>query len=393
VAEEQQGILAWIIEHSGGLFDRVLPRRAAAIARKESHHIVRDPYTLGMSVGVPVMMLILFGYAISFDVKDLKVSIQDLDRTPASRAIVEGLRGSGFFLPQPSTEDPEAEIASEKVRVALIIPAGFQRAIGRQESPDLQLLVDGSDNGTAGVAQAYVVGAVTAAYQRLVLPPGEGPPRQPIQLKPRFLFNGELNSTWFIVPGLLGIIVGLLSVLMTALTVAREWENGSMEQLLTTPAKPIEIILGKVAPYIGLGLLTMIIVYIFARGAFGVPFRGSHIVFGLGCLLFLFVALSQGLLISVAARNQMVAFQMSMMMGMLPLMLLSGFIYPIQSMPLFFRIFTGFLPPRWFMVIMRGVFLKGATFAEMWLPFLLLALMSLGLTALAVKRFKTDLEP
>lgn len=389
---EPRSLLAAFVEHSGRLFSAILPRRAAAIARKEAHHIARDPYTLGMSIGVPLMMLFLFGFAISFDVKDLRVSIADQDRTPASRKLVEGLRSSGFFLPSESVEDPEAEIASERVRAALIIPAGFQKAIGRGESPEIQMLVDGSDNATASTAQAYLAGAARAAWLRLAGLEAMAA-AQPVQVRPRFLFNGELSSRWFIVPGLLVVIVGLLSVLMTALTVAREWEQGSMELLLSTPAKPLEIILGKVAPYVGLGLLTMGLVYVTARVVFDVPFLGSHFTFALGCLLFLFVALSQGLLISVAARNQMVAFQMSMMMGMLPLLLLSGFIFPIQSMPQFFQVFTAILPPRWFMVIVRGVFLKGATFAELWLPFGVLALMALGLTVAAVKRFKTDLEP
>ncbi len=392
MAEPAPSLLTALLERSGGLFDRLLPRRAAAIARKEARHIARDPYTLGMSIGVPLMMLFLFGFAISFDVKDLRISVADQDRSPASRQLVEGLRGSGFFLPSESGGDPEAEIASERVRAALIIPAGFQRALGRGEPPELQLLLDGSDNATASTAQGYLVGALNAVWLRQAGLEAVAA-AQPIQVRPRYLFNGELNSRWFIVPGLLVVIVGLLSVLMTALTVAREWESGSMELLLSTPARPIEIILGKVAPYIGLGLLTMAIVYASARLVFDVPFRGSHLTFALGCILFLFVALSQGLLISVAARNQMVAFQMSMMMGMLPLLLLSGFIFPIASMPLFFRVFTAILPPRWFMDIVRGAFLKGSTLAELWLPFSVLTAMALGLTLAAVKRFKTDLEP
>ncbi len=377
-----------------GLFKRVLPRRAAAIASKEARHILRDPYTLSMSVGVPVMMLFLFGFAINFELKDLRLSVSDQDRTASSRQVVEALKASGFFLPRPSLEDPEAEIASERVRAALIIPAGFERALGRGDSPQMQLMVDGSDNSTAGAAQAYLMGATQAAFIRLVQKQNPGAfPRQPIQIKPRYAFNSSLISNWFIVPGLLVVIVGLLSVLMTALTVAREWEQGSMELLLSTPAKPVEIILGKVAPYVGLGLLTMAIVYVASRVVFDVPFRGSHIVFGLGCLLFLFVSMSQGLLISVATRNQMVAFQLSMMMGMLPLLLLSGFIFPIESMPPFFRAATALLPPRWFMVITRGVYLKGAGLADMWLAFTVLSGMAVLLTAMAVRRFKTDLEP
>lgn len=379
---------------TGKGFDLLLPRRAAALARKEARHVLRDPYTLGMSIGVPVMMLFLFGFAISFDVKDVKLSILDQDHSRASRELVESLRSSGFFLPQPSSGEPEADIASERVRASLVIPAGFQRSVGRGESPEVQLLVDGSDNSTAGVAQAYLVGAANAAWARIS---GQDALRvklrQPLGVVTRYLFNGELNSRWFIVPGLLAIIVGLLSVLMTALTVSREWEQGSMELLLSTPARPLEIILGKVAPYIGLGLFTMLIVYVAARVVFDVPFRGSHLVFAVACVLFLFVALAQGILISVVARNQQLAFQMSMMMGMLPLLLLSGFIFPIEGMPLFFRVFTSILPPRWFMSILRAVFLRGAGITDLLLPFGVLAGMSVGLTFAAVKRFKTDLEP
>jgi len=379
---------------TGKVFDLFLPRRAAAVARKEARHVLRDPYTLGLSIGMPLIMILLFGFAISFDVKDIRLSVLDQDHSRASRELVESLRSSGFFLPQDSRGEPEADIASERVRASLVIPAGFQRSVGRGESPQVQLLVDGSDNSTAGVAQAYLVGAASAAWARISgLDNLRITVRQPLGVITRYLFNGELNSRWFIVPGLLAIIVGLLSVLMTALTVSREWEQGSMELLLSTPAKPLEIILGKVAPYVGLGMLTMFIVYLTTRGVFNVPFRGSHLVFASACMLFLFSALAQGLLISVVARNQELAFQMAIMLGMLPLLLLSGFIFPIEGMPVFFRVFTSILPPRWFMQILRAVFLRGAGFADLLLPFSVLAVMSVGLTAAAVKGFKTDLEP
>jgi ABC-2 type transport system permease protein len=195
------------------------------------------------------------------------------------------------------------------------------------------------------------------------------------------------------VPGLLVIILGLLCMMMTALTVAREWEHGSMELLLSTPIKPMDIILGKVAPYVGLGLMDVAIVYVAARLVFHVPFAGSHLLFLAGSLIFLLVVLAEGLLISVTARNQQVAFQMSMMLGMLPTMLLSGFIFPIESMPWIFRVLTSILPPRWFMTVVRGLFLKGADLSQMALPFAVLTVMALVLTTLAVRRFKTDVEP
>jgi ABC-2 type transport system permease protein len=366
-----------------------LPRRAAAIAVKETHHIQRDPYTMGVALGLPLLMLMFFGYAISFDVKDVKIAVLDQDHTRSSRMLVDTFRASGFFTPIPSSGDPQHDVASEHAKVALLIPSGFERTIGRGESPRVQVLLDGSDNMAAGVIMGYVSGLSQAAWKKL----GPEMPAPPLALEPRFLFNGELNSRWFIVPGLLVVLIGLLSVLMTSLTVAREWEHGSMELLLSTPVKPIEIILGKLTPYMVLGLASVAMVYVAARTAFQVPFLGSHFLLGAGCLLFLFVCLSQGLLISVAARNQQVAMQISMMSGMLPAMLLSGFIYPIESMPLFFRVLTILLPPRWFIVIVRGLFLKGMSLAELAVPFTVLSIMSVGLTVLAIRRFKTDLEP
>jgi ABC-2 type transport system permease protein len=238
-----------------------------------------------------------------------------------------------------------------------------------------------------------MAGVAGVAWDHMRMAENRRLPDPPISFITRYLFNGELNSRWFMIPGLLVIIIGLLAVLMTALTVAREWENGSMEMLLTTPATPLDIILGKVAPYIGLGLLDVAMVYLAGRLIFEVPFRGSHLLLLIGSSLFLFVCLAQGLLISVAARNQQLAFQFSMMSAMLPGMLLSGFVFPVESMPIFFQILTSILPPRWFMTVSRGLFLKGAGVVELALPLSVLSLMCFLFIFFAVKRFKTDLEP
>ncbi|HXB96563.1 MAG TPA: ABC transporter permease [bacterium] len=376
-----------------GVFDLVLPRRAAALARKEARHIVRDPYTLSMNIVLPLMMMLLFGYAISFEPHDLALAVLDQDHSQDSRKVVQAIQGSGFFKVQASGGEPEKDVESERVKATLVIPRGFQLSVGRGEDPQLQVLMDGSDNAAASVVQGYLSGVVNSAWDRLEEERGYKAPPQPLEFNTRYLFNPELDGHWFIVPGLLVVILGLLCVLLTALTVAREWEQGSMELLLSTPIKPMDIILGKVAPYVGLGLLDVGIVYVVARLVFHVPFAGSHVLFLVGSFLFLLVALSQGLLISVTARNQQVAFQMSMMMGMLPTMLLSGFIFPIESMPWVFRVFTSILPPRWFMTVVRGLFLKGANLSQLALPFGVLTLMALLLTTLAIRRFKTDVEP
>lgn len=376
-----------------GVFNLVLPRRAAALARKEARHIVRDPYTLSMNIVLPLMMMLLFGYAISFEPHDLALAVLDQDHSQDSRKIVQAVQGSGFFRVQASRGEPEKDVESERVKATLVIPRGFQQSIGRGEDPQLQVLMDGSDNAAASVVQGYLGGVINSAWDRLQKERGVENPKPPMELNTRFLFNPELDGHWFIVPGLLVVILGLLCVLLTALTVAREWEQGSMELLLSTPIKPMDIILGKVAPYVGLGLLDVGIVYVVARLVFNVPFAGSHLLLLLGSFVFLLVTLSQGLLISVTARNQQVAFQMSMMMGMLPTMLLSGFIFPIESMPLFFRIFTAILPPRWFMTIIRGLFLKGASLSQMAVPYAVLTVMAVLLTTIAIRRFKTDVEP
>jgi ABC-2 type transport system permease protein len=294
---------------------------------------------------------------------------------------------------QASHGDAEKDVESERVKATLVIPAGFQRDLGRGEDPQIQVLLDGSDNAAASVVQGYLSGVVNSAWNRLQVERGQPARIQPLEFRTRFLFNPQQDGHWFIVPGLLVIILGLLCVLLTALTVAKEWEQGSMELLLSTPIRPMDIILGKVAPYVGLGLFDVGIVYVAARLVFHVPFAGSHLLFALGSFLFLMVALAEGLLISVGTRNQQVAFQLSMMLGMLPTMLLSGFIFPIESMPLFFRIFTSVLPPRWFMTIVRGLFLKGADLWQLAVPFSVLALMAVLLTSLAIRNFKTDVEP
>jgi ABC-2 type transport system permease protein len=195
------------------------------------------------------------------------------------------------------------------------------------------------------------------------------------------------------VPGLNVIIMAILSILLTSLTIAREYENGSMELLLTTPVQPIEIIFGKLAPYFSLGVTTVVFIFLIARTAFGVPFVGNILVFGMGCFLFLMAYLALGLWISVTTKKQMVAMQMAMMMGMLPTQLLSGFIFPIESMNKGFQIFTMILPARWFMQISRDTFLKGTSVLSLWAPFLGLTIFCVFIIIAGTKRFKKDLEP
>ncbi len=333
------------------------PGRALSMARKEVRHVLRDPFTLALALGLPVMLVTFFGYAIDFEVRNINVAVQDRDGGPA----------------------------------ALFIEPGFSRDISGGLAAQAQFVLDGSDNSKGAVMLGYLPGIQRGAAARLA--GAEAPPPAAVSVETRFLYNPELNSRWFTIPGLGAIIIGLLAILLTALTVAREWENGSMELLLATPVRPLEIIIGKLAPYGLLVLTGVFFVYLSARLVFGVPFTGSHLLFLLACLLFITAALAQGLFISVAARQQQVAMQLAIISGLLPSMLLSGFIFPVESMPVFFQYFTMLLPPRWFMEAARGLFLKGAGAAELAVPMLALAALSLLLLGLALKKFKTDLEP
>jgi ABC-2 type transport system permease protein len=218
-------------------------------------------------------------------------------------------------------------------------------------------------------------------------------PAERVDLKTRFLFNSELNSRWFVIPGLGVVVMAILSVLLTALAVAREWENGSMELLLSTPVEPLEIIAGKIAPYAVLGLAAMAFIFVIALTVFAVPFRGNLVIYGTGVVLFLAAYLAQGLLISVVTRNQLVAMQVAIMSGLIPANLLSGFIFPIESMPVFFHHLTMIMPARWLTDIARESHLQGATLLDMWDAFVALAVLAAASVALAVTRFKRNVEP
>jgi len=365
--------------------------RVLAIAQKEIFHVVRDPFTLALSIALPIFIVIVFGFAIEFNVKNIPLAVFDNDNTQMSRYLTDTFGKSNYFIVKNVTSPASAiqSIMSNRDRAALIIPGDFQKNLFAGRSASVQLLLDGSDNSTVAPILSYLASIQGIAGKRLA----NFDPPQILNLKTRFLFNGELNSRWFVVPGLMVVIMAILSVLLTALTVAQEWENGSMELLLSTPAEPLEIIAGKLIPYAILSLAAVVFVYVVSKVVFEIPFRGSFLVFGLGALLFLLTYLAQGLLISVLTRSQHVAMQFAMMTGLLPAQLLSGFIFPIESMPTFFRYFTMILPARWFMVISRESYLKGSNIVDLWVPFLVLIILCWLMIYFAVKKFKTDLEP
>ncbi|MFI5305155.1 MAG: ABC transporter permease [Nitrospiria bacterium] len=366
-------------------------RRAFAISKKETFHILRDPYTLAMALALPIFMVVMFGIAIEFNVKNIPFGVSDSDQTQSSRKLVETFGSSKYFLPSRviSPHEAERKVFAEDVRAALIIPPRYEKDLLAGRGANAQILVDGSDNSTVGPVLGYVASIQNMSSKRI----GDFDPPMIYELRTRFLFNSELNSRWFVVPGLTVVIMAMLSILLTALTVAREWENGSMELLLSTPVQPLEIIVGKLAPFGVMGILAEIFVFVIARVVFEVPFLGNLAVFSLGCLLFLVTYLAQGLLISVITRKQQISIQIAMMTGLLPSNLLSGFIFPIESMPTFFQYFTMILPARWFMQIARDTFLKGSSLLDLLTPFLALTTLCILMIFMATRRFKRNLEP
>jgi ABC-2 type transport system permease protein len=366
-------------------------RRAAAISRKEIYHILRDPFTLGAALGLPVFMVLMFGLSIEFNVKNVALAVSDSDKSQSSRRLLDTFGSSRYFQMHKVASPREAitDVSAERARAALILPSRFEKDLLAGRGAEAQVLVDGSDSSAVGPVLGYVGTIQTIASRRI----GAFEPPISYDLRTRFLFNPELNSRWFVVPGLTAVVMSILSVLLTALTVAREWENGSMELLLSTPVQPLEIIVGKLAPYGVLGIIGVLFVYVLARTVFGVPFVGNLAVFGLGCLLFLVTYLALGLLISVTTRKQVIALQFAQMVGMMPSTLLSGFVFPIESMPKFFQYFTMLLPARWFMRIARDTFLKGSGLIELAGPFLALSLLCFLMIFTATRRFKRDLEP
>ncbi|MBW2523790.1 MAG: ABC transporter permease [Deltaproteobacteria bacterium] len=368
--------------------------RVAALARKEAIHIVRDVRVVYLALGLPVVLIALFGYAVSFDLERLPIAVVDQDRTPASRRLVEAMTASDSFeVAARLTDASEVEplFRQNALKAALVIPPDFGRQLARGEQAQAQLLLDGVDGVTTSIAMGYAAGISQAETRRLleeaglVLEP-------PISDRVRVRFNPGMRSARFIVPGLIAVILSIMAVLLTALTVAREWERGSMEQLFATPVRRLEVMLGKLLPYVGIGLVQTLLVLTVGAWLFDVPVVGSlWLLFG-AALLFLTGMLGQGMLISVVTKNQQVATQIGMVSSMLPTLLLSGFLFPVENMPAFLQVLSMAIPGRYFIVVLRGILLKGNGVAVLWPQLGALAIFAVIMIGLCTARFKRRLD-
>jgi ABC-2 type transport system permease protein len=334
--------------------------RIKAIAKKEMLQIIRDPLSLAMGFLMPVLLLLIFGYAISLDVDDITTIVHDQDRSSLSRELITDLTASGYFKVVRYAEHHQeiaASLDSGAARVGLTIPVDFSRDIRAGRNAGLQVIVDGSDSNTATIALGYIA-ALSEIYGRRI----SGIALKPlIETRSRVWYNPELKSRNFIVPGLIAVIMMVIAALLTSLCIAREWERGTMEQLIATPVKTPELILGKMAPYFLIGFIDMGLSVTMAVLLFGVPFKGSLFLLTVISAVFLFGGLSFGIIISIITKSQLVSSQISVVATYLPAFLLSGFMFSISNMEKPLQVLTHIVPARYFVAILKGLFLKGST--------------------------------
>lgn len=372
--------------------------RVWAVARKEFLHVLRDPRSLGMGIAIPILLLVIYGYALTMDVDEVPLVIWDQSETPRSRELVSGFTASRYFALRGHVRnyaELERAIDSRQAVAALVIPSDFAARLAAGRSTPTQMIVDGSDSNTATIALGYA-DAVAEAYSQTVtmqqIRRMQGrAPDPPLELRPRVWFNPELESRHYIVPGLIAVMLMMIAALLTSLTVAREWERGTMEQLISTPVKGPELILGKLLPYLAVGILDTVIAVLMGRLVFDVPLRGSIPLLFAVATVFLIGGLSLGILVSTITRSQLMASQLAALLTLLPSVLLSGFVFEILSMPAPVQMLTYFIPARYFIDVLRGIYLKGVGLEILVDETLLLVLFSGMMVVLAMWKFHKKL--
>jgi len=367
--------------------------KTLAVARKEMHQIVRDRRTLLILLFVPAFFLLVYGYALNFDIRHVRVAVQDNDRSTFSRDVISSFVNSGYFdlYAEAPTDEAISRIVDRNLaRAVLVIPARFGADVASGRPTSLQFIVNGDNANTATTVVGYAIGLIGATSSRYEMQARLGSPTGPLlSIEPRVFYNPELRSALFLVPGLIAYIAMLTAVVSTALSIVREKEAGTMEQVRMAPIGPVPYILGKTAPYFVVSLVSAMSIVFAAMVMFDMPMRGSWAVLLAVVALFLVGALGFGLLISSVAETQQVAFQLALLTSFLPTLMLSGFIFPISSMPAFLQVVTRIVPARYFLVALRGIVLKGtgpASFLGDLVALGVFAVVILGLASLRLRR-------
>ena len=375
-------------------------RRITAVGRKEFLHVLRDPRSLALGILMPLIMLFLFGYALTLDVDRVPLAVWDQSQTAQSRELVSQFEGSRYFsLRQHVSSYGQLEQAVDRrdALIGLVIPANFADGLDAGIQPVLQVILDGSDPNTATIAQGYAEAIVLtwsrrismAALQRRFLQ--QAAASMPLEIRPRVWFNSDMVSRNFIFPGLIPVIMMIVAALLTSLSMAREWETGTMEQIVTMPVRKWEMIIGKLAPYFCIGVVDLLLSVGVGYFVFGVPLKGSLLLLSALSLLFLVGALAVGMLISIIAKSQLLASQLALLVTVLPAFLLSGFIFPLENMPPPIQAVSHIVVARYFVTILRGIYLKDVGLAILWPQALFLVGFALLILAISVRKFKKKL--
>lgn len=372
--------------------------RTYAVARKEMLHVLRDPRSLGMAIAIPMLLLVLFGYALTLDVDNVPLVVWDQDSSQVSREFLSRFLGSRYFSLRGYVQDYrqiERAIDSGDALVGLVIPTGFAGQIESARQASVQMIVDGSDSTTATIAMGYADVVIQNYSQDIALRQVQRVGGQslnlPLDIRPRVWFNADMESKNYIIPGLIAVIMMVIAALLTSLTVAREWERGTMEQLISTPVKGWELILGKLLPYFVIGMLDVSLVVLMGEFLFQVPLRGSAALLFAVAAVFLAGALSLGMVISIVTKSQLLASQLAMVLTFLPSFLLSGFMYAISNMPKPIQVVTYLIPARYFVALLKGIYLKGVGLEILALEAGLLVAFGGAMVLLAIVKFKKKL--
>ncbi len=373
--------------------------RTWAIARKEFIHIYRDPRSLGLVILMPALLMLLFGYAVTLDVKQVKMAVLNHDGAQESIAFIQRFTGSTYFSLYGFVQH-EGEmrrlIDDGTIKMGLVLRHDFSKTVKAGKKAPVQVVLDGSDSNTANIILSYAQAVIRDYTQEKTFLKiermGRKRPDPPLEGRTRIWFNEELESKNYFIPGLVAVIISIIGVLLTGQVVVREWEKGTMELLISTPVRKVELIIGKLFPYFFLGLMDLSLAVLMGRLVFQVPLRGSMVLLLVLSCVYLTVALAMGLTISAVAGTQLLANQMAMIIGFLPTFLLSGFTFVISNMPFWLQAITYGIAPRYYVTIVKEIFLKGSDFSFLWKESL--ALVGMGLLGLivATKSFKKELK-
>jgi ABC-2 type transport system permease protein len=367
-------------------------KRFLSFVRKEFLHIIRDYRTLLILFGMPVAQILIFGFAITNEIRDVKIAILDLAKDDVTQELSNKILSSGYFVSYEnlkSTDDIEPAFQKGIIKEVIVFEPSFGRNLEKEKRANIQIIADASDPNLANMMIGYTT-SIIENYQAGLSEDKVLPARIVPEIK--MLYNPNLKSVYMFVPGLMSVILLLVSALMTSISITKEKELGTMEVLLVSPLNPFQIIVGKVIPYLLLSLINTAVVLVMSKFVFNVPINGSLALLAGISVLFLITALSMGILISTLSNNQQTAMMISLAALMLPTIILSGYIFPIDNMPLLLRILSNIIPSKWFIIIAKGIMLKGVSFSYIWFETCIMILMTLVFLIISIKKFKIRLE-